>query len=423
MPLTASKINRWKAGDKEHWEPLGGGCYLVIAKAPKKSKRFVGKTRIGSPEGKLYPVPIGIWNKDFTDPLDALNKWNEMKKWGKENNSDLRNYGVSKTTSVSPLDIQNSSKTLREVFDLYLLHKSQHIKSITTYKSRLKNILLKLPEGIMIDDFAGHQGRNFIKERVCDPSIASGNDYTAMRARRQLNEVFNFALDELSLPPEILPYRLDQQFPFEKNIKSKPHPHLSWEEFTSEFIPALNENLCNASRLTDLSAKAVLMMLQRVSAVVAMQWNWYDDKTNCWIIPPDTTGVKRTFGDTTNAHVIPQTPQLETLMNNLGAINGNQKYVFFSPYKGNHQYISPQTPNDHFKNLNYQGRQDAHGIRHVASTALIEKGHDRDMVSRCLGHLKNDGAIGHYDFSLQLDKRKDIHESWNQLLIKEGLRI
>ena len=110
-------------------------------------------------------------------------------------------------------------------------------------------------------------------------------------------------------------------------------------------------------------------------------------------------------------------------MNNLSAINGNQKYVFFSPYKGNHPYISPQTPNDHFKNLGYQGRQDAHGLRHVASTALINKGHDREMVSRCLGHLKNDGAIGHYDFSLQLDKRKDVHESWNQILIDEGLRV
>ena len=275
----------------------------------------------------------------------------------------------------------------------------------------------------MVDDFVGSEGRRFIKERVCDPSIAKGNDYIAKRHRRDLNQVFNFAVDECLLLPEQLPYRLDKPFPFEKNIKSTSHPHLSWKEFTTEFIPDLNANLCNASRLTDLSAKAVLMMLQRVSAVVAMQWSWYDDKTNCWIIPPDTTGVKRTFGDTTNAHIIPNTPQLEVLMNNLTAINGKQKYVFFSPYKGNHPYISPQTPNDHFKNLKYQGRQDAHGIRHVSSTALIEKGYDRDMVSRCLGHLKNDGAIGHYDFSLQLDKRKDIHESWNQLLIDEGLKV
>ena len=73
--------------------------------------------------------------------------------------------------------------------------------------------------------------------------------------------------------------------------------------------------------------------------------------------------------------------------------------------------------------LGFQGLQDIHGLRHVASISLIEKGHDRDMVSRCLGHLKNDGAIGHYDFTLQLNKRKEIHASWNQLLITEGLRI
>jgi len=79
----------------------------------------------------------------------------------------------------------------------------------------------------MIDDFAGSNGRQFIKERVCDPSIANDHPYTAIRARRHLNDVFKFAMDELSLDPEILPYRLDQPFPFEKNIKSESHPHLS----------------------------------------------------------------------------------------------------------------------------------------------------------------------------------------------------
>ena len=414
MPVKSSKwIRKQKPTEEEQWIKLSTGCYLVIAKAPEKSKRFVGIVKI---KGKKYTCPLGVFDKDISEPEEVIIKWREMKIWGCEINCDPKEYGKR-------ISSFKSDKTLKDVFDLYLKHKSQHVKCIKTYKSRLDQILLKLPDEIMIDDFAGNEGRKFIKERVCDPSIASGNSYTAHRARRHLNEVFDFAVDECLLLPDQLPYRLDKAFPFEKNIKSKPHPHLSWKEFTTEFIPDLNANLCNASRLTDLSAKAVLMMLQRVSAVVALQWNWYDDKTNCWIIPPDTTGVKRTFGDTTNSHVIPNTPQLEVLMNNLTAINGNQKYVFFSPYKGNHPYISPQTPNDHFKNLKYQGRQDAHGLRHVASTALIEIGHDRDMVSRCLGHLKNDGAIGHYDFSLQLDKRKDIHESWNQLLIKEGLRI
>ena len=75
-------------------------------------------------------------------------------------------------------------------------------------------------------------------------------------------------------------------------------------------------------------------------------------------------------------------------------------------------------------NLGYKGRQDAHGFRHVATTALGEVGFDEDMVSRCLGHLENKGVIKHYDFAKRLDKRKEIHECWSSLLIQDaGLRI
>lgn len=241
----------------------------MVAKKPYKSKRFVGVTKI---EGTKYKVPLGVWGKDFSSPYEVLKKWHEVRSWARENKCDPRKYEERNV-------LNKSSKTFREVCDLYLLHKSQHIKTIKTYRSRFNQILLKLPEGIVVDDFAGNEGRKFIKERVCDPSIAKGNDYKASKARKHLNEVFNFDVDACLLLPEQLPYRLDQPFPFEKNIKSKSHPHLSWKEFITEFIPDLNANLCNASRLTDLSAKAVLMMFQRVSAVVAMRWDWYDDKT------------------------------------------------------------------------------------------------------------------------------------------------
>ena len=135
MLPSASKINRWKAGDKEQWISLGGGCYLVIAKAPRNSKRFVGKTRIPNSKGKLYSVALGVWGKDINDPLEVINKWDEMKKWGKENNCDLRKYGER-------LNLNKSGKTLEEVFNLFLEWKLQHIKdSSGTYRNRLNQIL------------------------------------------------------------------------------------------------------------------------------------------------------------------------------------------------------------------------------------------------------------------------------------------
>ena len=416
--ITASRIKKIKPNTKEQWISMGGGCNLVVAKAPIQSKRFVGKTRICSPSGKLYAVPLGVWGKDFSSPEEVLRKWSEMKTWGKENNLDLRRYR-------DRLNIIKKEIPLSEVCDLFLQWKSEHVKltTYTTTKNRLNQILRYLPEGILIDSFSGQDGKRFILEKVCRPSIGKGNPYTAKRHRRLLNQVFDYAVDEGLLDPQKLPYRLDKAFPFERNIKSNPHPHLSWDVFRKEFIPVLNANPCNASRLTDLSTKALLMTLTRASVVVKMQWDWYDEETNCWVIPSDTEGLKRKLDDVSNDHYIPNTLQLNSLMNNLRAINGDQKYVFFSPYKGNNPFLSKQTPNDHLINLGYQGKQDAHGFRHVAATALGEVGFDEDMVSRCLGHLENKGVIKHYDFAKRLHKRKEIHECWNQLLIKEGLRI
>ena len=107
---TKTAVQKIKPNNSEQWFSFGGGCYLVVAKAPSTSKRFVGKTTIGNPSNKSYSVPLGIWEKDFDNPQDALNKWNEMKSWGKENDRDLRDF--SKIAAIP-----KSTKTVREVFE------------------------------------------------------------------------------------------------------------------------------------------------------------------------------------------------------------------------------------------------------------------------------------------------------------------
>ena len=65
---TKTAVEKIKPTDQEVWHPLGGGCYLVVAKKGKNkkaSKRFVGKTTIGNPNKKSYSVPLGVWDKDI----------------------------------------------------------------------------------------------------------------------------------------------------------------------------------------------------------------------------------------------------------------------------------------------------------------------------------------------------------------------
>ena len=428
MPLTAKEINKKiKPTDEEQWIKVaeGSGCYLVVSKSAKARKRFVGMSRIGLPKGKRpYKVTLGFWGSDFKKPSEVLEKWEEMKRWGKENNCDLRKYGER-------LNLNKSDTTVEEVFNKFYEWKRQHIKDPSrTYRNRLNQILNYLPDGMLVDELAGGKGTQLIKQLVIDPSIAKGHPKQAKRYRRFLNNIFDYAVADGLIDENNIPLRLNKPFPFERNIKpEEPHPYLQWDEFRSKLIPDLNQNACNADRLVELATKGLLLMATRASVVVSMEWSWFDGDKNCWVIPADTEGLKRDFGDTTNDHFIPHTPQLERLMNELYAINGNQKYIFFSPYKGNNPYLSKQTPNDHLKNLGYgkngiRGSQDAHGFRHIATNACIDEGgYDEKMVSRCLGHLHNDGAIGHYDFAERIKPRREIHEFWNQLLITEGLTI
>ena len=420
-------IEHKKATNKEQWISLydGSSCYLVIAKHPLDSKRFVGKTRF---IGKQIKVPLGSWEKDFNDPQDVLDIWRDIKRWSKVTKQDPRTY-------LERNLYNQSSKTVKEVFELFIKHKSRNLaeESKKTLINRLNRILSRLPDGILIDGFSGNEGTQFIKIRVCDPSVASGNPYTAKRYRRLLNQVFNFALKDRLIHPENLPFRLDLPFNFEENISSQSHPHVSdWNEFKG-VIEKINSNPVGAGRLTDLAVKASLLMMTRVSVVVSMKWEYFNAENKVWEIPADTKGLKRKAKDLKIEgnreklkHYIPHTPQIEVLMNNLHAINGNQEYIFASPYKGNNTYLSAQTPNDHLINLGFQGKQDAHGFRHVFSNTLIEKFDiDERKISRTMGHLLKEGnAIDHYVDTKRLDEKRQIMELWNSLLITDGgLRI
>ena len=174
-------IEHKKATNKEQWISLydGSSCYLVIAKHPLKSKRFVGKTRF---VGKQIKVPLGSWEKDFNDPQDVLDIWGDIRRWSKETKQDPRTY-------LERNLYNQSSKTVKEVFELFIKHKSPNLaeESKKTLINRLNRILSRLPEGILIDGFSGNEGTQFIKLRVCDPSVASGNPYTAKRYRRLFN--------------------------------------------------------------------------------------------------------------------------------------------------------------------------------------------------------------------------------------------
>ena len=419
--FSKSWVDKFKPTDEEKWEKMGGSLYLVISKKTKTgkgSKRFVGMSSLGTNPRKKYKVSLGVWNKDVYNPEEVIAKWNEMKVWGKANNRDLRDYFCHS-------QIIQTTKLFSDVCKNFLETKKEK-KSFKSIKNRLNQIQGYLNGRELITDFQGNSGRAYLKQTVLDPKIASGTEYTAHRFRRLLNQVFEYAVLEQGLQPEYLPYRLDIPFKFEKDVKEKQHPHLSWEECKKELLPKLSSNDCPSGRLVNLVTKASLLTLTRVASVVRWRWDWLDTKENVWVIPSETTGLKRDIkfdGNEKYNHYIPNTPLLETLLNNLHSINGNKEYVFFSPHKGNNPFLSSQTPNDHLIQLGFKGRQDAHGFRHLASNRLVQEGFDEGIVGKCLSHKNEKGVMKHYLDEKFLKQRKEVFETWHQILIKDGLKI
>ena len=164
-------------------------------------------------------------------------------------------------------------------------------------------------------------------------------------------------------------------------------------------------------------------MCTRVGVLVRLQWDWFDKEKDQWVIPAQTSGLKRQKGETEN-HVIPSTPQIKKIMGEIKKINGNQKYVFFT-YGGKRPHMHEETINGFLKDIGFSGRQNAHGWRDVVATAGQEVcGAKRDIVSRQLGHLpQKEGTMGHYDNTSFLDERRKFIRKWNRLLVKTGMEI
>ena len=192
-----------------------------------------------------------------------------------------------------------------------------------------------------------------------------------------------------------------------------------------EFLLSVNENVCNASIITDLATKAHLLMCIRTGVISRLEWDWYDAENDEWIIPSQTSGLKRKRFEEERNHLIPSTPEINKLMAKVREITGWQKYCFYSLGSKNVPHLGTETINDHFKNLGWKDKQSAHQWRSVITTSALEKStFDYEVIDRQLGRMGHlNGTRGHYDRSTLLDKRRKFMEWWSRTLIEQGLKI
>ena len=118
------------------------------------------------------------------------------------------------------------------------------------------------------------------------------------RCRQLLNQIFDYAEDETYIRPNQNPVLKKFQWETgnQRKISDKTFAHTitknSWGVLP-EFLQSVNKNACNGSFITDLATKAHLLMCIRTGVISSLEWYWYDPQEDIWIIPSQTSGLKR----------------------------------------------------------------------------------------------------------------------------------
>ena len=398
----------------------GSGLYL---RKKDNSLYFEGRIRFPfNKEGKKISVPIGIFEKEiFVE--EAKNKWFEIKKWSKENQQHPQHF--YKKDLIEPklfVDVSN------EYIDKVYRNKVKE-RTYEDRKNKLNQMLRYVGEEKLIADLEKEKGgRSFIKDML--QTIFKDADVQLTRCRQLLSWIFEYAEEEGYIREDQNP--VFKKFQWETGSKRKISTKTfantitknSWGRLP-EFIESINENSCNASKITDYATKAHLLMCIRSGVISSLEWNWYDSKEDMWIIPSQTSGLKRKKDDLENDHLIPSTPEINFLMSKVREISGWQKYCFYSLGGKNKEHLGEETINDHFKNLGWKNIQSAHQWRSVITTSAIEHSEfSYEIIDRQLGRMGHlNGTRGHYDRSNLLDKRRKFMEWWSKTLIEQGLII
>ena len=420
MTLSTVQIRRKQPSTKRTVESVqeGSGCYLITEPLPLNSKRFILRMRFPfNKNGRLVDVPLGSWGKDITTVQQVIHDSEKIKRWSRFNNRNPQEY-------KSRNDKKNIDKTLSEVFDSYMEIHKQKTKKVTweVTLNRLNQMLDFFGKDKRLSDFELRNGGRQLVIEMIKPMIKRGSVEQSSRCRRLLGQVFNHCEDRGWMEYGQNPSSRKTD---EETIKRKKrsNPTLNWKE-VPQFLKVVSENPCEGSILTDLSTKFYLLSCLRVGTLVSLKWDWFDSEENLWRIPPETSGLKRKMGEG-EEHLLPVSPEMRMLMNELFEINGCYEYVFYSQNGKNHPHLNRETINNHITNLGYKGRLTSHGWRDVIVTSGQEElKFPLDIILRQIGHTEHkQGTSGHYDNTEFLPERREFINKWSLKLINNGLKI
>ena len=425
--LTYKEIENLKPKSQTYNKGCGCGNGLILEVSSIKkggSKCFVGRTRFRSRQVPVYVCSYGKGHGRTTSVKDANSKWIKILDWSRESGKNPADY--SKKSIYE-------SKTLLDAVNVYLKKKRRELSesTYTEYSRKLHNtILTKIDPATPLKELewtSDGNGRAEVMRVIQEITDAGrGNNFDqAERCQDLLRYVFDEATRIGLMNPELKnpAARMDGD---PKATGQNHHPAVHTGGLP-QLLKDVSLNRINADPVSVLSTKFTLMTTLRTGALVRLQWDMIEkvDGIECFVIDGKTSGLKREKGKNDHIpHHVPITRHMKKIMKQIKDYSDGEKYLFMPIRQSRFEHLDPSTPNNNLRNLGYQGKQVAHGVRTLAETiGQDELGYMSEIIQRQLGHLVGDKTRRAYDRSLQLKKRKEFLDDWCTYLIDNGLRI
>ena len=407
-------IKSLKPNGKKQTHSCGDNLFVTVRSAKDGGgKRFVGRMYHPITKKKVEKT---IGNAETIKLSDAKSKWLLIK-------------SEAKTKKCHPNKLNPSiNKTLNEVKDEYFSVLATKIKpnTLSEYKRQWERYILPNIEGdVPIKNYERVNGGRSIVESAFI-TIRGGEDGIKHELERKcrglLKRTFEYA--------NVKDWFGEGQNPVHTNRdalpthKPKHHPKLDWDEVPA-FLDKLETYQYGFAPQQILCTKFILLTALRAGAAVQLKWSDINYEDKLITIDGKTSGLKREKGKNDHIpHHVPITRHMKKIMKQIKDYSDGEKYLFMPIRQSRFEHLDPSTPNNNLRNLGYQGKQVAHGVRTLAETiGQDELGYMSEISQRQLGHLVGDKTRRAYDRSLQLKKRKEFLDDWCTYLIDNGLRI
>lgn len=392
--LTDTTIKTAKPTDKEYKLSDGGGLYLLIK--PNGGKYWRLKYRYLAKEKLLA---LGVYPE--VSLKDARLKRDEAKKLLQDGIDPSEDKKEQKRLSL--LLAANSFESIARE---WIEHKSLE----WSQSHAIKTLKLLEREAFPI---IGRHAITDIKAPLILQMVrnieAKGIYVTTSKVFQWCGSVFRYAIATGRA-------ETDPTLSCRGALKTKPVKHMV--RISAKELPDLltGINHYEGDILTRYALQLMVLTFVRTQELIGAEWTEIDLEKAEWRIPPHRMKMK-------GEHIVPLSRQAIALINDIQALTGHSKLVFFSP-QSKTKTLSNNTLLYALYRLGYHSRMTGHGFRGLASTLLNEQGYRADVIERQLAHVERNEVRAAYNHAEYLPERRAMMQHWADFIdSQQGVNI